>query len=96
VTGFGSGFGADLPAITAAARTLRAALDALDVDLTTAGEVGPGRLAPAVSALLAGAEADLTRARAAVTALADSATAAGASYADADADAASRFHDRPW
>ncbi len=91
-----TGFGADLPAITMAARTLRASADALDVDLVTSGDVGPGPRGPAVAALLAGAEADLTRARAAVTALADSASAAGATYTDADTDAASRFDHGPW
>jgi len=91
-----TGFETDLPAIAAVARTLRSSADVLDVDLTTSGEVGPGRLGPAVSALLAGAEADLTRARAALTALADSAAEAGATYTDADADAASRFDHGSW
>jgi hypothetical protein len=91
-----AGFEADLPAISAAASTLRSAVDALDVDLSPGGDVGPGRLGPAVAALLATASADVSRARSAVTDLSDEVTRAGDAYTELDTNAANRFDQAPW
>jgi hypothetical protein len=91
-----TGFEADLPAIGAAAATLRSAVDALDVDLSPGGDVGPGRLGQAVSTLLATAAADVARAVATVTALSDEAARARDGYAELDTGAANRFDQGPW
>jgi hypothetical protein len=90
-----AGFAADLPAIGAAATSLRAATDALTVDVTPPGDVGPGRLGPAVAALLRAAEADLGRARTAVADLSDAVDTARDTYAELDTDAATRFDHGP-
>jgi hypothetical protein len=86
-----TGFEADLPAIDAAATALRAATDALVVPVSPPGDVGPGQLGPAVSALLQSAEADLADARASVTGLAETVATVRETYAELDTDAASRF-----
>lgn len=91
-----SGFAADLPGIGAAATALRRSVDTLDVDLSASGDVGPGRLGPAVAALLAGAQADLDRVRGTVTGLAESAEQVRDSYADVDTDAATGFERGSW
>jgi hypothetical protein len=91
-----TGFSADLPGIAAAESALRAAADDLEIDLTPAGEVGPGRLDAVVGALLAGAEADVARARASVTALSESVREVRRTYTELDSDAASRFDQGPW
>lgn len=91
-----TGFSADLPGIAAAEKALRAAADDLEVDLTPAGDVGPGRLGVVVGALLTGAEADVARARATVTTLAESAARVRDTYTELDTDAASRFDQGPW
>ncbi|MFC4858717.1 hypothetical protein [Actinophytocola glycyrrhizae] len=91
-----TGFAADLPGIAAAQSALRAAADDLDVPFAPAGDVGPGRLAAVVGALLAAAESDVARARAAVTALADDVGRARETYTALDSEAASRFDQGPW
>jgi hypothetical protein len=91
-----TGFSADLSGIAAAEKALRAAADDLSVDLTPAGDVGPGRLGVVVGALLTGAESDLARARAAVTALAESAGQVRNTYTELDTDAANRFDRGSW
>jgi hypothetical protein len=91
-----AGFEADLPAISAAASTLRSAVDAMEVDLSPGGDVGPGRLGVAVTTLLAAASADVSRARGAVVAMSDEVTRARDSYAELDTNAASRFDQGPW
>lgn len=91
-----TGFAADLPGIAAAEAALRAAGDDLEMSFSPAGDVGPGRLGAVVGALLAGAEADVTRARSAVTALAESAGQVLATYTELDSEAASRFDQGPW
>jgi hypothetical protein len=90
-----TGFEADLPAIDSAATALRAATDALSVTVSSPGDVGPGRLGPAVAALLAGAEADLTRTRTTVTELSENVTRVRDTYAELDTDAATRFDPGP-
>jgi hypothetical protein len=91
-----AGFEADLPAISAAAATLRSAVDSLDVDLSPGGDVGPGRLGLAVATLLASASADVSRALSAVTTMSDEVTRARDLYTELDTDAASRFDQGPW
>ena len=91
-----TGFDADLPGIAAAEAALRAVGDDLEVSFTAPGDVGPGRLGAVVGALLAGAEADVTRTRAAVTTLAGSVTQVRRTYEELDTDAASRFDQGPW
>ncbi|MCA1655559.1 MAG: hypothetical protein LC635_03745 [Pseudonocardiaceae bacterium] len=94
-----SGFEADLPAIDATAAALRATVEALDVDLSAdgdSGDLGPGSLGAAVSAVLAGARADLERTRVAVTDLSDTVAGARAAYAELDTNVASRFDRDPW
>jgi hypothetical protein len=91
-----TGFAADLPGLAAAESALRATADDLEVDLVPVGDVGPGRLGVVVAALLAGAESDVARARASVTALAESVGRVRETYAELDTDAASRFDRRPW
>jgi hypothetical protein len=86
-----TGFEADLPAIGSAAKALRAAADALTVQLVPPGDVGPGRLGPAVAALLRSAEDDLANARTAVTDLSAGVRKVRDTYADLDTNAASRF-----
>ncbi|MGB3441287.1 MAG: hypothetical protein WBA97_21255 [Actinophytocola sp.] len=91
-----TGFAADLPGIGAAEKALRAAADDLEVSLTPAGDVGPGRLNAVVGTLLAGAAADVTRARATVTALSDNVGRVRETYTALDSEAASRFDQSPW
>ncbi len=91
-----TGFAADLPGIAAAEAVLRAAADDLELDLTPAGDVGPGRLGAVVGALLAGAEQDVARARATVTGLSESVRQVRDTYTGLDSDAASRFDQGPW
>ena len=91
-----TGFSAHLPGIAAAETALRRAGDDLEVSFAPAGDVGPGRLGAVVGALLAGAEADVTRARAAVTTLADEVTQVRKTYESLDSDAASRFDQGSW
>jgi hypothetical protein len=90
-----TGFEADLFAIDSAAAALRTAADALTVDLTQPGDVGPGRLGPAVAALLATASADLAGARTTVTEMSDGVARVRDTYADLDMGAASRFDQGP-
>ena len=91
-----TGFAADLPGIAAAEAALRGAADDLDVSLTPAGDVGPGRLGAVVGALLAGAADDVATARATVTALSESVGQVRATYTALDSEAASRFDQGPW
>ncbi|MFI7679846.1 hypothetical protein [Actinophytocola sp. NPDC049390] len=91
-----TGFAADLPGIAAAESALRAVSDDLEVSFTAPGDVGPGRLGAVVGVLLADAEAEVTRARAAVTALTESVTQVRRTYEALDTDAASRFDQGPW
>ena len=91
-----TGFSADLPGIASAESALRTAADELEVDLTPAGDVGPGRLDVVVGALLAGADADVARARATVTALSESVGQVRGTYTELDSEAASRFDQGPW
>jgi hypothetical protein len=92
-----SGFAADLPGIGAAATALRAAADSLsDVTPAPAGDVGPGRLGPAVAALLGAVEADLAAAVESVAELSETVTRVRDSYAELEGDAAGRFDQAPW
>lgn len=91
-----TGFSADLPGIAAAEAVLRSAADDLEIDLTRAGDVGPGRLGVVVGALLAGAAADVARARATVTGLSESMRQVRDTYTKLDSEAASRFDQGPW
>jgi hypothetical protein len=86
-----TGFAADLPAIGSAAAALRAAADALTVRLEPPGDIGPGRLGPAVAALLRSTDDDLVAAHAAVTGLSDGVAKVHDTYADLDTNAATRF-----
>jgi hypothetical protein len=86
-----TGFAADLPAIGSAATALRAAADALTVQLAPPGDVGPGRLVAAVAALLRSTEDDLLAVRTAVTGLSEDVTKVRDTYADLDTNAATRF-----
>ncbi|MFL6119805.1 hypothetical protein [Actinophytocola sp.] len=90
-----TGFEADLPAIGSAAAALRTAADSLAVELAPPGDVGPGRLGPAVAALLATASADLASARTTVTEMSASVARVRDTYADLDMGAASRFDQGP-
>jgi hypothetical protein len=91
-----TGFAADLPAIGSAAAALRAAAaDTLPVRLEPPGDVGPGRLGPAVAALLRSTEDDLVAARTAVTGLSEGVTKVRDTYADLDTNAATRFDPGP-
>jgi hypothetical protein len=91
-----TGFAADLPGIAAAEKALRAAADDLELSFAPAGAVGPGRLGAVVGALLTGAEADVVRARAAVTTLSESVGQARTTYTALDSEAASRFDQGSW
>jgi hypothetical protein len=91
-----TGFFADLPGIAAAETALRGAGDDLEVSFAPAGDVGPGRLGAVVGALLAGAEADVSRARTAVTTLAAEVTQVRKTYESLDSEAASRFDQGSW
>lgn len=86
-----TGFEADLPAIGSAAKALSAATDALAVSFSPPGDVGPGRLGPAVTALLGTAESTVTTARSTVTALSETVTRVRDTYAELDTDSANRF-----
>ena len=91
-----TGFSADLPGISAAEAALRAAADDLELDLTPAGEVGPGRINGVVGALLAAAATDVARARATVTGLSESVRQVRDTYTELDSEAASRFDQGSW
>ena len=91
-----TGFSADLPGIAAAEAVLRAAADDLEIDLTPAGDFGPGRITGVVGALLAGAETDVARARATVTGLSESVRHVRDTYTELDSEAATRFDQGPW
>lgn len=91
-----TGYAADLPAIGATAAALRSSADALDVDLTVSGVVGPGRLGPAVAALLTGVRSDLDQARGTVAALSEEVDRVRTAYAALDTDVATGFDQGPW
>ncbi len=91
-----NGFDADLSGIGAAAAALRHTADALDLHVAPVGDVGPGRLNTVVHALLASAATDVTRARATVTELAESAARVRDTYAELDTGTARRFDQGSW